>query len=67
MLDLLRNVAELLIATGFLVLLAFLLHGAWLIVGDKQRAWEERVAKKKKAKQDFEEAKLNAGIKRGEE
>lgn len=67
LLDLLRIMAELAIALGFVLLLGYLLHGAWLIVGDKQRAWEERVAKKKQKKLDFEEAKMNAGIKRGEE
>jgi len=67
LLDLLRIMAELAMATGILLGLAFILHGAWLIVMDKQKAWEERVAKKKQEKLDFEEAKLNAGIERGEE
>ena len=33
----------------------------------QQEEWKDRVAKKKQAKLDFEDAKLNAGIKRGEE
>lgn len=67
LLDLLRIMAQLAIATGAVLALYIVLHGAWLIVMDKQKAWEERVAKKKQEKLDFEEAKLNAGIKRGEE
>ena len=67
LLDLLRIMAELAIATGLILALYIIFHGAWLIVMDKQKAWEERVAKKKQDKLDFEEAKLKAGIQRGEE
>jgi len=31
---------EIIIGTGLIVALVILLHGAWLIVQDKQRAWE---------------------------
>jgi len=34
---------------------------------ERQQAWEQRRAKRNQEKLDFEEAKLNAGIKRGEE
>jgi len=40
---------------------------AWKDLQIQQAEWKERVAKKKQDKLDFEEAKLNAGIKRGEE
>jgi len=67
MLEVLSIAAQLLITAGLILLVAWLVIEGWRDLQIHQKEWEERRAKKKQAKLDFEEAKLNAGIKRGEE
>lgn len=56
-----------LISAGVLLFIGWVAVEAWKDLQIKQAEWKERIAKKKQDKLDFEEAKLNAGIERGEE
>ena len=67
MLEVLSIAAQLLVTAGLILLVAWLCIEGWRDLQIQQKEWEERRAKKKQAKLDFEEAKMNAGIKRGEE
>ncbi len=67
MLEVLSIAAQLLIAAGLILLVSWLAIEGWRDLQIQQKEWEERRAKKKQAKLDFEEAKMKAGIKRGEE
>lgn len=67
MLEVLSIAAQLLVTAGLILLVAWICVEGWHDLQIQQKEWEERRAKKKQAKLDFEEAKLNAGIKRGEE
>ena len=67
MLDVLSIAAQLLITSGLLLLVAWFCIEGWRDLQIQQKEWKERRAKKKQEKLDFEQAKLNAGIKRGEE
>lgn len=61
------DVLNTLISAGVLLFIGWVVVEAWKDLQIQQAEWKERVAKKKQDKLDFEEAKLNAGIKRGEE
>lgn len=61
------DILNTLISAGVLLFIGWIVVEAWKDVQIQQAEWKERVAKKKQDKLDFEEAKLNAGIKRGEE
>lgn len=61
------DILNVLISAGVLLFIGWVLFEAWKDLQTKQEEWKERVAKKKQDKLDFEESKLNAGIKRGEE
>ncbi len=67
MLDFLYSVIQILITASVILFVCFVITQLPEGIRERQRAWEQRVAKRKQEKLDFEEAKLNAGIKRGEE
>lgn len=67
MLDFLYSVIQILLTASVLLFVCFVIAQLPEDLRERQRAWEQRKAEKKQAKLDFEEAKLNAGIKRGEE
>jgi hypothetical protein len=67
MLDFLYSVIQILISASLILFVCFVMAQLPEGIRERQRAWEQRVAKRKQEKLDFEEAKLNAGIKRGEE
>ena len=67
MLDFLYSVIQILISASLILFVCFVIAQLPEGIRERQRAWEQRVAKRKQDKLDFEEAKLNAGIKRGEE
>lgn len=67
MLDFLYSVIQILISASLILFVCFVIAQLPEGIRERQRAWEQRVAKRKQEKLDFEEAKLNAGIKRGEE
>lgn len=61
------EVLNTLISAGVLLFIGWVVVEAWKDLQIQQAEWKERVAKKKQDKLDFEEAKLKAGIQRGEE
>lgn len=61
------DVLNTLISAGVLLFIGWVAFEGIKDLKIQQEEWKERVAKKKQAKLDFEDAKLNAGIKRGEE
>jgi hypothetical protein len=61
------DILNVLISAGVILFIGWVIVEAWKDLQIQQEEWKERVAKKKQAKLDFEDAKLNAGIKRGEE
>lgn len=67
MLDFLYSVIQILLTASVILFVCFVIAQLPEGMRERQRAWERRVAKRKKEKLDYEEAKLNAGIKRGEE
>ena len=67
MLDFLYSVIQILLTASVILFVCFVIAQLPEGMRERQRAWEKRVAKRKKENLDYEEAKLNAGIKRGEE
>jgi hypothetical protein len=61
------DVLNTVISAGVLLFIGWVLVELVKDLKIQQKEWEDRRAKKKQAKLDFEDAKLNAGIKRGEE
>lgn len=61
------DVLNAVISAGVLLFIGWVAVEAIKDLKIEQEEWKDRVAKKKQAKLDFEDAKLNAGIKRGEE
>ena len=49
MMEILLNLFEIFVACIIMAFVYVCLHGAWLIVCDRQREWEERVKAKKEA------------------
>jgi large-conductance mechanosensitive channel len=67
MLDFLYSVIQILITASVILFVCFVIAQLPEGLRERQHAWEQRKAERKQAKLDFEEAKMNAGIKRGEE
>jgi len=61
------DVLNIVISAGVLLFIGWVAVEGIKDLKIQQEEWKDRVAKKKQAKLDFEDAKLNAGIKRGEE
>ncbi len=67
MLDFLYSVIQILVTASVILFICFVIAQLPEDLRERQQAWEQRKAEKNQAKLDFEEAKMNAGIKRGEE
>jgi len=67
MLDFLYSVIQILLTASVILFVCFIIAQLPEGLRERQQAWEQRRAKRNQEKLDFEEAKMNAGIKRGEE
>jgi hypothetical protein len=47
--EILLNLFQILVACSIMFFVYVCLHGAWLLLQDRQREWEERVKAKKEA------------------